>query len=109
MTCFQEYTYLWIDKKDVIESNLVEYDPVKYTETISYHNVMQRFTMLSDNPYVDKDIGFDYCNDCAVEAYIWGIYKKKFDESINVVNMVMYLSKLYGGTLSSNVHGYLFS
>jgi len=108
MTYTQDYSQLWIDQIDIINNNIVNYDPFKYSEAITYHNIMQRFILLNNNPHADKLIGFDYCNDCAVEGTVWDMYKKKFDKSLNVSNIVLYLSKLYNGKLLDNIHGYMF-
>jgi hypothetical protein len=70
MTYFQDYSHLWVTADDIINNNIIEYDPFKYSKTINYHNIMQRFTLLSNNPCPNKTIGFDYCNDCAIEGYI---------------------------------------
>ena len=103
-----DYSQLWIQENDIISGKLVEYNPVEYSNMLAHYCIMRRFTMLSNNPHSNPLIGFDYCNDCAIESYIWDKYKKKFNKSLNITNTILYLSKLYEGKLISNIHGYLF-
>lgn len=108
MTKYQLYTNMWIDKKHILSNKLVEYDMNNYNQCINFHNVVQRFSLLYANPYANKNIGFDHCNDCAIEGHIWKLYKTKFDKNINVHNEILYLSKLYNGGLLDTIHEYLF-
>jgi hypothetical protein len=108
MTFLQEYTNLWIDGKDILNNTLIQYDPSSLINSVNYHNIIKRFTMLSENKHSNKTIGFDHCNDCAVEGYIWELYKSKIDKSINVTNMVTRLNKLTNGVLLDSIHGYMF-
>lgn len=108
MSIHYAYTNLWVDKSAIIENKLVNYDPVAYNQAVAYHNVLQKLSVLSENSHSDKNIGFDYCNDCALEAYIWTLYKKKFGSKLTVSEHVTRLSKLYHGNLLDNIHGHMF-
>lgn len=64
--------------KEQILSPLVKYDLKEYDDRIFFYNMVARFGVLYKNPFSSRKLGFDHCNDCAIEAHIRGEYYKKF-------------------------------
>jgi len=98
------------------------YDCFDAEKKFAYFNNIDRTFVRHFNNYVDKSIGFDYCNDCSLEALIWEDFLKKhphpndlFSEedqydksSLPVLAMVNKLSHVLGKGLKKKGHGYLF-
>jgi hypothetical protein len=71
-----------------------------------YYNVIERFAMRFENPFANPLIGFDNCNDCAIEAHIYKDYIDKHDEDFDVNSMVRMVSRITGRDLFAGNHGF---
>lgn len=100
-------TRLWVNGEDIRNNNLAVYDCAKYEKTIFYYNCIRRTSMVHENKYADKSIGFDHCGDCAIEATIWGAYKK-LDPEFDISAAVVWMGKITGRNLLRAGHGGLF-
>lgn len=60
-------------------------------EKLFYYNIIERFACMFDNPYADREIGFDHCGDCAIEAHILARYQK-LNPKADITTMVESLS-----------------
>lgn len=90
---------------------LIEYDRFLLEEKGVYLNNFTRNFQLFPNPNIIKNIGFDYCHDCAMVNLIWSEYAKKFNLSNKwIQEQVIKFHKLYplrGGDVGDS-HGLLF-
>lgn len=50
----------------------------KYESTLHYYNCVLRQYQAHINENIDQELGFDNCNDCALENYIWEMYRSKY-------------------------------
>lgn len=83
--------------------------PEKYESVLFYYNKIER-PAYHKNPNADYSIGFDLCNDCAIENYIWTEYSKKFPQGFKkygprVRDLVLKLSKNTHRSLIRQCHG----
>lgn len=103
-------TRLWI--ADCV-AKPVEYDYFAYENKFFAYNNCDRIFLLHENPLVDdqpalaRELGLDYCNDCAIEARIWQDYADKYDEHLDIYQRVADLSELTGRPLGNGCHGTL--
>ena len=65
---------LWVSLKDIQEDNLVDYNAKEYEGKFIYYNCVERFCKKFKNPLANRELGFDHCGDCAIEASIWEDY-----------------------------------
>jgi hypothetical protein len=75
LQCFPGYksteTRLVSDKMDIREYDLYDYESRLY-----YYNTIKRGYQLHENDNAGVSTGFDYCNCCAKENYLWEDYLK---------------------------------
>ena len=84
--------------------NIIEYDTQEYEEKMFYYNIIERPFSLRTNNNLFSAIGFDSCQDCALENYIWIFYTKNV-ESISVQAAVETLNKNLKRNLFVGKHG----
>jgi len=70
-------TRLVVTREDVLANNLVPIDLKEYEEKFMYYNIIDRIGLCHDNRNSNLEIGFDNCNDCAIENVVWSDYKRK--------------------------------
>lgn len=104
------------------ESRLVSFSPAgslhdwgtpeAYENTYFYYNGISRWLGIFDNDNADKDrvIGFDNCNDCALENVIWKKYVRTMcaQQPLTVRELVRELSNITNRPLNAEGHGYHF-
>ncbi len=88
---------------------LQDYDVAEYEDRFYRYNRVERWATLRENPYVEprtRAIGFDFCNDCALEASIWDDYRNisgvTYDE---IIGHIVGLCAITGRDLRHNGHG----
>lgn len=128
MRTFKEHTFIFFEGYIYIqpwapisstESRLVftgvpgfcEYDLNEYENRFFYYNKILRNYQLYKNPCADKNIGFDHCADCALEAKIWVDYCNSVgitNIKPNVISYVKTLSDMTYRPLLNNTHGNAF-
>lgn len=84
------------------------YDPVEFEDKLFYYNVVDRGFVHHANAFANKEIGFDHCNDCALEAVLWAAYRDKLVPSFMIIEAIKRLSFIVKRNLFIGVHGYLF-
>lgn len=100
------------------ESRLVSFSPAgslhdwgtpeAYENTYFYYNSISRWLGIFDNDNADKDIGFDKCNDCALENVIWKKYVHStphIQQPLTVRGLVRELSAITNRPLCAEGHG----
>lgn len=70
-------TRIIVRKADVDANNIVKYKILENEQKCMFYNYIERFALFHKNPNYNPLIGFDNCNDCAIENSIWEGYKKK--------------------------------
>lgn len=80
---------------------------LEYEEKLFYHNIINRTFRLYENHYIMKDIGFDNCSDCALEAHIWEEYSKHIKE-IDIKKSIKQLCYILNRYLNIKGHGLFF-
>ena len=80
----------------------------EYEDKFYYYNNIERCYVKHQNDNADRSLGFDHCNDCALENYIWKQYIEKYRSTLNVKNLVKKLSAVTKRTLLREDHGHLF-
>lgn len=65
-----------------------------YEERLFYYNAIDRPYVYHENVNADPEIGFDHCNDCALENLIWTEYlnAKNIADTVSVKDLVVQLS-----------------
>jgi hypothetical protein len=92
------------------ELDIIEHVGVsEYENKFFYYNVVERCFAHHKNKYANIELGFDHCNDCAIEAVVWENYVQKFDPSANVLDYVKILSTAVRRGLHMGVHGDFFT
>lgn len=86
---------------------LAEYDPDEYEDRFFYFNCIERGFIHHRNEYAERGLGFDHCNDCALEAAIWTDYSNRFAQ-IDVLAAVRNLSLSTQRGLITRGHGEFF-
>lgn len=95
----------------VVANNLGIEDLISYSEyqdKFYYYNNIERFCVNHHNDNADKSLGFDHCNDCALENYIWKNYLLKYPSTYKVKSLVTKLSAVTSRGLLKDNHGKLF-
>lgn len=80
----------------------------EYEDKMFFYNTRERCCMLHFNDNANRKIGFDHCNDCALENHVWKQYIEKYKSTTDVQTYVVKLSKLTHRPLIRMAHGYLF-
>lgn len=105
-------TRLYIQRDAIANKTYHNYGSISWYEDIFfYYNNIERGFIIHDNDFPDREIGFDHCGDCAVEAYIWKLYKQQKNSEINPIDGVKRTTQLLHGRIGSlkkDQHGYLF-
>lgn len=95
-----------------IDTNIKEYNISRYENKFFYYNLIQRGFVMHHNNYVDKNMGFDYCNDCSLEAKIWETYVELFNKlNMDVIGYVKILNHILMPIKDSknSYHGHLLN
>jgi hypothetical protein len=71
---------LIVSHEDIIGNVLREYDSKEHEELLYHYNRVLRTCVMHENPNADPIIGFDHCNDCAIENKVLEDYKSKNPE-----------------------------
>ncbi len=87
--------------------------PDNYDNKLFYYNLIERMYCHHYNPNSAPDLGFDHCNDCAIENDAWTAYIEKFPNIAarygpNVRDFVKKLSANTHRSLIRESHGRLF-
>ena len=98
-------TRLITDGKKVVDYG----GPEEYEAKFFYYNRIDRGFIKHENDNADRSLGFDYCNDCAIENHIWKKYISVYDNKLKVKDMVAKLCKNSNGTLKQSGHGNFFT
>lgn len=96
---------LWITRDDI--DNIVMYD-IKQTENYYYYyNCVSRSFVPHVNNNADLEIGFDYCNCCSIENYVWEKYIQVMSPYLPTKSVREYVKELssYTQPLLKGVHG----
>lgn len=88
--------------------DVIDYDLKNYESRMYYYNCITRSYTLHENPNAAADIGFDHCNCCAKENYLWTRYIQLTGSSKTVRDYVLLLSGYTRALLGKHNHGYLF-
>lgn len=87
---------------------LADYEPREYEDRFFYFNCIERGFVHHWNRFANRALGFDNCNDCALEAQIWSEYTARFAD-IDVLAAVRQLSATVQRGLLMRGHGYFFA
>lgn len=87
--------------------------PEVYENKLFYYNNIERCYGHHINENADKKLGFDHCNDCAIENYIWKKYVAKYPNTAkrmgpDITDLVAKLSKNTRRSLLRDNHGIRF-
>jgi hypothetical protein len=110
--CFAPYKSTETRLVGTSSGGIISYDFNEYESKLCYFNNINRTLMMHENKYADKSLGFDYCNDCAKEAYLWERYLRlrNIDPNTSVKKFVRHLSQIAKSLYDQNIpHGHLFS
>ena len=110
--CFPPYKSTETRLVGSSSGGIKSYDFNEYESKLCYYNNINRTLMIHENKYADKSLGFDHCNDCAKEAYLWERYSRlnNLDPDVYVKKFVSHLSQVAKSLYDQNIpHGYLFS
>jgi len=102
-------TRLYIPRESI--SKIVEYDHHHHDNTFFYHSILWRPFAFCKNPAASASLGFDHCQDCALETTIWSEYLTKHeidDTPENIQKKVRETSQILRGTLDRRGHGKFF-
>lgn len=82
-----------------------------YQKTMTYYNLFERPYIYHDNSHSDKNLGFDHCNDCSLENWIWEEYLKFTKSKKSVKSLVQTIHFGQGGRsdFKKQGHGYFFN
>jgi hypothetical protein len=83
------------------------YNIQEYENKYFYYNTIQRTIVHHYNPFANKELGFDHCNDCAIECNIWHNYVN-YIKKINIQHAIINLSQVVNRNLFMQPHGYFF-
>jgi hypothetical protein len=104
-------TRLIVDREDIVNNNLIEYSISEYESKMNAYNNIRRYGVLSENSNANPEIGFDHCNDCAIENSIWEEYKQR-NPSCDIVKLMSQISTILNINLLNRKgrfgHGSLF-
>ncbi len=76
-----------------------------YENRMFYYNSIERSHTIHHNPNANRHLGFDCCNDCAVENYILAPYANTNTTVLDIVQTISSTTK----TIKCYGHGYLFA
>lgn len=85
-----------------------------YEDRFFYYNNIERSRILHENKNADRALGFDKCNDCAIENVIWIAWLARYPETAkrigarSVLDLVRMLSKNTKNLINGE-HGRFFS
>lgn len=103
---------LWLDKQTIVDNKMVVWPFIHYDESFAFYNKMVRFGIFHRNENAQREIGFDYCNDCAIENVVLTEYIEKFkiksDVKFHVANISAVLGRRLINPGRAPAHGYLF-
>lgn len=94
------------NKLELIEN--IEYDIKLYESSMMYYNCVSRGLTHCENKYANRKLGFDCCQDCALESYIWQQYQSKCDPNLTVIDAVNGVNTQLRRNLLMYGHGKLF-
>lgn len=84
----------------------------EYENKMFYYNSIERCYTLHNNDNADFKLGFDHCNDCALENLYWTEYLKKYAKFVRpgttVKSLVKKLSDITNRPLIRDDHGKFF-
>jgi hypothetical protein len=83
------------------------YNVQEYENKYFYYNTIQRTIVHHYNPFSNKQLGFDHCNDCSIECDIWHKYSINI-KKINIQHAITNLSNVVNRDLFMSTHGYFF-
>lgn len=88
------------------------YDGEDYEDRFMYFNLITRGLTYCYNPYANRELGFDHCQDCALESHIWSEYAKyaemKTGFRLNILTGVESIVEMLNRDLFLKGHGYYF-
>jgi hypothetical protein len=93
----------------LIEEKLENFDYGQlgpFENKMFYFNNIERCYKMHENKNADRTIGFDHCNDCALENLIWEDYVSKHGGTVRAY--VKKLISLLGKPLIRDKHGKMF-
>ena len=80
-----------------------------YASKYFFYNNIGRSFICHDNKHANKGLGFDLCNDCAIEAEIWSEYVARFNIGEDKIpGYVAEMSGITGRNLFRANHGRMF-
>jgi hypothetical protein len=85
--------------------------PQAYEDKLFYYNTVERCYGRHKNANANRELGFDYCGDCALENYIWEQYVAAYPTTSanrDIAGLVKKLSQITYRDLKNRNHGYLF-
>jgi len=104
-------TRLITDAKTVVDHGPLE----NFEDKLYYYNNIDRCYSMHVNENANRNIGFDHCNDCAIENRLWmryvdhvKKYPKLYRGPTNIQEFVVKLSKNTHRSLLRENHGLLF-
>ncbi len=83
--------------------------PNEYENKLFYYNSIARCYQHHVNGNTDTRLGFDNCNDCALENLLWTNYIKKYNSKFTVKQLVAKLSQITHRPLIRGNHGRFFN
>jgi hypothetical protein len=83
-----------------------EFDIDDYDNQFYYYNWLYRQFAFIDHGYLDKKLGIDGCNDCALMIKIFRDYFHKYNLPDNPKKEIANLLHIIHRTLKSDLHGY---
>lgn len=109
----QNSTELRLSNLDYHNCNtLVNYPDWKtYESEMCMYNKVWRPLMYHHNPYASYKLGFDHCNDCALEALFWEEYLRYRKQPINtkiIHQHLLNLNRFSCGPLKVHNHGFWY-
>ena len=87
--------------------NTVKYDCKDYENRYFYYNIIERVFVYRINKFSNKELCFDHCKDCAIEATIWNDYCENI-RKIDIYQCIRTLDNILRRTLGINGHGSFF-
>ena len=87
------------------------YDQVAHDDSMFWFNIKHRPWVACHNPAASKQIGFDHCQDCALECEIWKAYliwSNKQVSNRSIQKLVQDANKNLRKSLKRGGHGHMF-
>lgn len=82
--------------------------PADYENRLFYYNSVERCFRHHINDNADRALGFDHCNDCALENHLWKKYIAYSGDTVPVRARVKKLSDITFRPLVRENHGHFF-